>query len=244
MDVRVKGQRRRCPCVGKKILLGIALRRIVELEEHSQTVTVNVWMRQYWRDDAMVWDPASELKTMYGDMEVSMSYDGNVTYHYPAVYRITCTIDIAYYPFDQQTCVLTLPAWARSLFLHKMARLVGMSRQITDDEEHNIKLTTHESQIEIVLAKPPISSEATLSSDLSSPSSDSSGLAFRKSDLATPIHIGESGDTTFGHARVHARRSTTVLPMFESMPNNEMLLLRIYRRLEDFRIRLAQKVNG
>ena len=82
-----------------------------------------------------------------------------------------------------------LPAWARSLFLHKMARLVGMSRQITDDEEHNIKLTTHESQIEIVLAKPPISSEATLSSDLSSPSSDSSGLAFRKSDLATPIHV-------------------------------------------------------
>ena len=82
-----------------------------------------------------------------------------------------------------------LPAWARELFLHKMARLVCMSRQITDDEEHNIKLTTHESQIEIIRAKPPIPSDTTLNADMSRPSSDSSDLAFRMSDTTTPLHV-------------------------------------------------------
>ena len=46
-----------CSCKGRKVTLGIALRRILELNEHKQTMTANVWVRQYWADEDMAWDP-------------------------------------------------------------------------------------------------------------------------------------------------------------------------------------------
>ncbi|KAI0220407.1 Neuronal acetylcholine receptor subunit alpha-2 [Lamellibrachia satsuma] len=415
-----------CACSGKKVLISIGLRRIIELEEHSQTMTVNVWMRQYWNDHTLMWDPArhngtthvslwhdlvwkpdivlynnadSELKTMYEEMEIQLKYDGNVSYLYPAVYRITCTIDIAVYPFDQQTCVLKfgswafdqsvldldtttaidpadtssylvnsewqlvsvtakrqateygccpdvhyidvtfaltirrrwllpffyllfpnmlvniiclmqfflpcdssekitlgitmylsmivyllliadalpmndnvplivcymvgtlalvsfsevvniivlqvhhngthdnhgqLPGWARSFFLHKVARVLGMSRKITADSEHTSKLTKHESEIRIVKARPMMDAHsantyATLRTDVPSITIDA------------PMEIAESTEKMFGNARMHTRRSTIVLPTANAISNEEMLLLRIYKRLEQFRSHLAEE---
>ncbi|CAH1796929.1 unnamed protein product [Owenia fusiformis] len=118
---------------------GIALKQIIDLDETSQILTTSVWMRQYWKDEHFIWNPidyddielihvpykkmwvpdiiqynsaADETKPMFEDIVVYVTYDGNVTFLYPAIYHTFCGIEIRNFPFDEQTCELKFGSWA------------------------------------------------------------------------------------------------------------------------------------
>ena len=44
--------------------------------------------------------------------KVELSYNGDNTWLAPAMFRSMCTIDITYFPFDEQLCSLRFGSWA------------------------------------------------------------------------------------------------------------------------------------
>ena len=55
-----------------------------------------------------------------------VSYDGNVFWPPPTKFRSTCPVDVTYFPFDDQTCVMKLGSWTYDGFqvcLNSMYRL-------------------------------------------------------------------------------------------------------------------------
>lgn len=40
-----------------------------------------------------------------------MYYSGLIEWKPPAIYKSSCEIDVEYFPFDEQTCVLKFGSW-------------------------------------------------------------------------------------------------------------------------------------
>ncbi|KAL7640430.1 UNVERIFIED_CONTAM: hypothetical protein RMT77_008705 [Armadillidium vulgare] len=97
----------------------------------------NVWLRLVWKDYQLTWDDAdyggiSVLrlppdKVWKPDIVLFNNADGNYEVRYksnvliypngevlwvpPAIYQSSCTIDVTYFPFDQQTCLMKFGSW-------------------------------------------------------------------------------------------------------------------------------------
>ncbi|KAK3797562.1 hypothetical protein RRG08_054591 [Elysia crispata] len=91
-------------------------------------MTTNVWLRQEWKDMNLMWTPKeyngiheflvpSEevwrpdvvlFNNADGNYEVTLMTkatlhsNGNVVWEPPAIYKSSCTIDVEFFPFDEQ----------------------------------------------------------------------------------------------------------------------------------------------
>ncbi|XP_037357203.1 neuronal acetylcholine receptor subunit alpha-4 [Talpa occidentalis] len=100
-------------------------------------MTTNVWVKQEWHDYKLRWDPAlyenvtsvripSELiwrpdivlyNNADGDFAVThltkahLFHDGRVRWTPPAIYKSSCSIDVTFFPFDQQNCTMKFGSW-------------------------------------------------------------------------------------------------------------------------------------
>ncbi|XP_046580190.1 neuronal acetylcholine receptor subunit alpha-10-like [Haliotis rubra] len=123
-----------------EVKVGIAVRQIMELDEPSQILTVNVWVRLNWYDCQMtwnateyggisklilpykkVWTPDITLYDNAGDELIGLkdyrptfTSDGAASYNFPTVIKSLCPVDVTYFPFDGQTCALRFGSWAYS----------------------------------------------------------------------------------------------------------------------------------
>ncbi|KAI8777775.1 acetylcholine receptor subunit beta 1, partial [Biomphalaria glabrata] len=106
-------------------------------DEVNQVMKTNVWLQIYWRDYQLGWDPATygnidsirikPEKVWVPDFVLFNNADGNyevtyksncVLYHDskinwipPAIYHSSCSIDVMYFPFDQQKCEMKFGSW-------------------------------------------------------------------------------------------------------------------------------------
>ncbi|CAO2577278.1 Neuronal acetylcholine receptor subunit alpha-4 [Lemmus lemmus] len=106
-------------------------------DEKNQMMTTNVWVKQEWYDYKLRWDPGdyenvtsiripSELiwrpdivlyNNADGDFAVThltkahLFYDGRVHWTPPAIYKSSCSIDVTFFPFDQQNCTMKFGSW-------------------------------------------------------------------------------------------------------------------------------------
>ncbi|KAI8039382.1 hypothetical protein M5D96_008106 [Drosophila gunungcola] len=97
----------------------------------------NVWLRLVWYDYQLQWDEADyggigvlrlpPDKVWKPDIVLFNNADGNYEVRYksnvliyptgevlwvpPAIYQSSCTIDVTYFPFDQQTCIMKFGSW-------------------------------------------------------------------------------------------------------------------------------------
>ncbi|XP_076807507.1 acetylcholine receptor subunit beta-like [Clavelina lepadiformis] len=112
------------------VKVGMTLSQIISLKEKSQELTTSVYMTYQWSDASFTWNPDSFenihilrlpahvvwkpriilQNSKDGDFDVSLltnvliKYNGELEWIPPALYKSTCTINVALFPFDWQNC--------------------------------------------------------------------------------------------------------------------------------------------
>ncbi|XP_076356162.1 acetylcholine receptor subunit alpha-like [Tachypleus tridentatus] len=119
------------------VKLGLRLAQLIDINLKHQLMTTNVWVDQTWHDYNLQWNPdeyggvemihipAEDI--WLPDIVLFNNYDGNyevtlmtkaTVYHTgeivwkpPAMYKSTCEIDVEYFPFDEQSCLMKFGSW-------------------------------------------------------------------------------------------------------------------------------------
>jgi len=130
----------------------IAIRQIIDVDERSQVLSTNVWIRQYWNDPYLSWNVSkwsnisflsiSPKKiwipdiTLYnnandgfqglqdfGKTKISVYPTGDCMWLVPVILRSECKMSMDYFPFDKQNCPLEFGSWAYDMAtLHLRAK--------------------------------------------------------------------------------------------------------------------------
>uniref|UniRef100_A0A8C9SFI9 Cholinergic receptor nicotinic alpha 4 subunit n=3 Tax=Scleropages formosus TaxID=113540 RepID=A0A8C9SFI9_SCLFO len=116
---------------------GLSIAQLVDVDEKNQMMTTNVWMKHEWNDYRLQWNPQkynnitsiripSELiwrpdivlyNNADGDFAVThltkahLFHDGKIKWSPPAIYKSSCSIDVTFFPFDQQNCTMKFGSW-------------------------------------------------------------------------------------------------------------------------------------
>ncbi|XP_036974926.1 neuronal acetylcholine receptor subunit alpha-9-like isoform X2 [Acanthopagrus latus] len=122
------------------VTLQITLSQIIDMDERNQILTTYLWVRQVWMDayltwktedydgldtiripSSLVWRPDIVLYNSADDefsssMEtnVVLRNDGQVMWDQPAITKSSCSVDVAFFPFDMQECHLTFGSWTHN----------------------------------------------------------------------------------------------------------------------------------
>ncbi|CEF65117.1 GH10531p [Strongyloides ratti] len=128
------------PCNNISVVMvefGMAMILLINIDEKNQIMQTNVWLTFNWNDCQFNWDPKNYggieslrvandrvwlpeivlFNNADGNYEVSyhsnvvVDYKGNVQWVPPAIYKSSCTIDVEYFPMDQQICHLIFGSW-------------------------------------------------------------------------------------------------------------------------------------
>uniref|UniRef100_A0A0K0FIA8 Acetylcholine receptor subunit beta-type acr-3 (inferred by orthology to a C. elegans protein) n=1 Tax=Strongyloides venezuelensis TaxID=75913 RepID=A0A0K0FIA8_STRVS len=120
-----------------EVSFSLAMVLLINVDEKNQVMHTNVWLTIEWTDYQMRWDPRNygEIQTIRispdrmwlpdivlfnnadGNYEVSfysnvvVSHTGRMLWVPPAIYKSSCTIDVEYFPMDQQVCHLIFGSW-------------------------------------------------------------------------------------------------------------------------------------
>ncbi|XP_072120832.1 neuronal acetylcholine receptor subunit alpha-2-like [Mobula birostris] len=116
---------------------GLSIAQLIDVDEKNQMMTTNVWLKQEWFDYKLTWDPGefdnvtsirvpSEMIwipdiVLYNnaDGEFAVTHmtkahlfaGGHVQWVPPAIYKSSCSIDVTFFPFDQQNCRMKFGSW-------------------------------------------------------------------------------------------------------------------------------------
>uniref|UniRef100_A0A8C6UW17 Cholinergic receptor, nicotinic, alpha 4b n=1 Tax=Neogobius melanostomus TaxID=47308 RepID=A0A8C6UW17_9GOBI len=116
---------------------GLSIAQLIDVDEKNQMMTTNVWVKQEWNDYKLQWNPEeyenvtsirvpSEIiwrpdivlyNNADGDFAVThltkahLFYDGQIKWMPPAIYKSSCSIDVTFFPFDQQSCKMKFGSW-------------------------------------------------------------------------------------------------------------------------------------
>ncbi|KAL0125476.1 hypothetical protein PUN28_004524 [Cardiocondyla obscurior] len=119
------------------VRLGLKLSQLIEMNLKNQVMTTSVWVEQKWFDYKLQWDPQEYggIDMLYvpseniwlpdivlynnadGNYEVTLmtkatlKYTGEVSWKPPAIYKSSCEINVEYFPFDEQSCLMKFGSW-------------------------------------------------------------------------------------------------------------------------------------
>eukprot|EP00095_Tigriopus_kingsejongensis_P011409 snap_masked-scaffold508_size152036-processed-gene-0.11 protein:Tk11409 transcript:snap_masked-scaffold508_size152036-processed-gene-0.11-mRNA-1 annotation:"hypothetical protein DAPPUDRAFT_39496" len=111
-------------------------------DEKNQVMTTNVWFDQEWNDALLRWNPsdfggvkairvpcdriwlpdmvlynnADDYTTEYMRSLALVKHNGDVFWPPPTKFRSTCPVNVAFFPFDDQTCMIKLGSWLHDGF--------------------------------------------------------------------------------------------------------------------------------
>jgi len=114
-----------------------AMVQVISISERDQLMKTNVWLRFDWTDFQLQWDPADYggvnvlripmedvwtpeivlLNNADGVFDISfpckvLVYPSGYVLWVPcSIFQSSCTIDVLYFPFDEQTCEMIFGSW-------------------------------------------------------------------------------------------------------------------------------------
>ncbi|NP_001091691.1 nicotinic acetylcholine receptor alpha4 subunit isoform X1 [Apis mellifera] len=120
-----------------RVCIKLKLSQLIDVNLKNQIMTTNLWVEQSWYDYKLRWEPKEYggVKMLHvpsdhiwrpdivlynnadGNFEVTLAtkatiyHQGLVEWKPPAIYKSSCEIDVEYFPFDEQTCVLKFGSW-------------------------------------------------------------------------------------------------------------------------------------
>jgi len=115
----------------------LKLSQLIDVNLRKQVMTTNLWIEQYWYDYKLTWNPEEYggvdilhvpsthiwlpdivlYNNADGNFEVTLATkatlysEGRVEWKPPAIYHSSCEMDVEYFPFDEQTCVMKFGSW-------------------------------------------------------------------------------------------------------------------------------------
>ncbi|XP_033112744.1 neuronal acetylcholine receptor subunit alpha-10-like isoform X2 [Anneissia japonica] len=124
------------------VTLEFMLIRIIELNDVNQELKIASWTNMKWQDERITWNaseygvncvyiPVNEIwipdLTLENNVDeeynqfqpntpVEVCSDGRVNYSTYTIFRSSCHISIALFPFDNQTCTLRFSSWIYDIF--------------------------------------------------------------------------------------------------------------------------------
>ncbi|XP_049919309.1 neuronal acetylcholine receptor subunit alpha-2-like [Epinephelus moara] len=119
------------------VKFGLSIAQLIDVDEKNQMMTTNVWLKQEWTDYKLQWSPSdfdnvtsirvpSELiwvpdivlyNNADGEFAVThmtkahLFHTGRIRWVPPAIYKSSCSIDVTFFPFDQQSCKMKFGSW-------------------------------------------------------------------------------------------------------------------------------------
>ncbi|XP_006824192.1 neuronal acetylcholine receptor subunit beta-4-like [Saccoglossus kowalevskii] len=119
------------------VIFGLSISQLIDIDERNQIMTTSVWVKQKWHDYQMVWDPGEYDGLTIIHIPVNMLWmpdillynnadgpydvefmtnalvysDGTVYWIPPAIYKSSCKINIEFFPFDEQKCIMKFGSW-------------------------------------------------------------------------------------------------------------------------------------
>nr|XP_003479724.2 neuronal acetylcholine receptor subunit alpha-2 isoform X2 [Cavia porcellus] len=137
------------------VRFGLSIAQLIDVDEKNQMMTTNVWLKQEWNDYKLRWNPAdfgnitslrvpSEMIwipdiVLYNnaDGEFAVTHmtkahlfsTGAVHWVPPAIYKSSCSIDVTFFPFDQQNCKMKFGSWTydkAKIDLEQMEQMVDL----------------------------------------------------------------------------------------------------------------------
>ncbi|KAL6115176.1 chrna2 [Pungitius sinensis] len=119
------------------VKFGLSIAQLIDVDEKNQMMTTNVWLKQEWTDYKLRWSPSdfdnvtsirvpSELLwvpdiVLYNNADGEFAvthmtkahvfHTGRVRWVPPAIYKSSCSIDVTFFPFDQQSCKMKFGSW-------------------------------------------------------------------------------------------------------------------------------------
>ncbi|XP_078092215.1 neuronal acetylcholine receptor subunit alpha-4 [Mustelus asterias] len=136
---------------------GLSIAQLVDVDEKNQMMTTNVWIKQEWHDFKLRWNPLDYMNVtsirvpsellwrpdivLYnnadGDFAIThltkahLFYSGRIKWTPPAIYKSSCSIDVTFFPFDQQNCTMKFGSWT---FDKAKIDLVSMGKHVDQQD--------------------------------------------------------------------------------------------------------------
>ncbi|XP_072412251.1 neuronal acetylcholine receptor subunit alpha-4-like [Chiloscyllium punctatum] len=136
---------------------GLSIAQLVDVDEKNQMMTTNVWIKQEWHDFKLRWNPLEYRNVtsirvpseflwrpdivLYnnadGDFAIThltkahLFHSGRIKWTPPAIYKSSCSIDVTFFPFDQQNCTMKFGSWT---FDKAKIDLVSMARHVDQQD--------------------------------------------------------------------------------------------------------------
>ncbi|KAK0418626.1 hypothetical protein QR680_013678 [Steinernema hermaphroditum] len=155
-----------------RVNLSMSLYQILEVDERSQSIVVNVWMVQDWYDEFLDWDPheydmINKTIIPYKEIWVPDTYLYNsesleqkrtealmnaivqtgywdemhrgaaVQLMFPAIYKLSCRMNVRFFPYDQQNCSFIISSWTHdksTIDYHPKTKEVNLKNMANNEE--------------------------------------------------------------------------------------------------------------
>ncbi|KAK0070532.1 neuronal acetylcholine receptor subunit alpha-10, partial [Biomphalaria pfeifferi] len=139
------------------ISYGVALAQIIDLDEKNQIITTNCWINQMWTDPKLSWDPrkygnVTAINLPYDTVwlpdivlynsahitdesvstNVIVDYNGTIMWLQMVILKSSCEVDVKYFPFDTQHCVLEFASWTYDANSVNLVTLGSESGDVTN----------------------------------------------------------------------------------------------------------------
>ena len=121
----------------------------------------------YWRSNVIIillFFSADDYTRGYMNSKAMVNFEGKVFWPPPTKFRSTCPVDVTYFPFDDQTCILKLGSWTydgfqvriinRAILWHYFAFITSKCVQSLVLQVNKVKiLITRSKQVKILITR-------------------------------------------------------------------------------------------